>query len=529
MERKYKKGVDRQQFMLLPPSVEDYVTEDNPVRAIDVYVDSLSLSDSGFQHALGNLKAGQPSYAPGDLLKLYLYGYLNRVRSSRRLETETLRNLEVIWLLKGLRPSYKTIADFRKKNPEALKRVNRNFVMLCKELQLFGGEFVGVDGAFFRGDASKASISTEKRLKKNLERLDGDIEKYLSELENSDRQEDVSMTETVDLQKKLKQLKERRQTLQNKSEELKKSGETQVSLTDPDARLLTKTGQSVAGYNVQIAVDEKNKLLVLAEVTNEGNDSRLLAPIALKSKAILETESLEVAADAGYYQQEGIKECIDGGIVPYVPIPNKSAVTIKQGRFLREAFLFELEKNRYKCPADKYLTVSGTQKKRAKIMVKYASRAAVCRQCSLRENCLPPKTPYRQINRWEHEEVIEDHRQRMLLHRKTAMIRRASLAEHPFGTLKQWCGWTHFLVRGKRKVSGEMSLLMLCYNFKRVLSIVGLEIFRKICERKMELPVYLRFFYDFIYFKSIFSRYLSYASKNLRVISEKTSLQEFEM
>ncbi len=298
---RYKQGQNREEELVLPKKLEDYVAEDNPARAIDVYVDSLDLAALDFQNTKPKETdlGGQPPYPPSALLKLYLYGYLNRIRSSRRLEQECHRNLEVIWLLQELKPTYKTIADFRKNNLKALKAVNRDFVMLCKQLGLYGAQLVHIDGSFFRGNASKNSTYTKTRLQKLLKKIDTDIETYLTELSETDKEKLAKPLKVADLQVKLKDLQQHRQTYQDYLERIEDGDETQVSVTDEDARLLKKNDQQLAGYNVQTAVDDKHKLLVTAEATSDGNDMQQLAPVATSAQKTLETNSLEITADKG--------------------------------------------------------------------------------------------------------------------------------------------------------------------------------------------------------------------------------------
>lgn len=482
MSRRYKTGMNRDQGMLLPPSVEAYVGPDNPVRAIDAYVESLDLKRLGFQNADGGLTAGQPAYAPQALLKLYLYGYLMRVRSSRLLERETRRNLEVMWLLAGLQPSYKTIADFRKANAQALKATNRDFVLLCRELDLYGAELVAIDGSFFRGNVAKESIYTQQRLQKLLTRIEAHIDAYLQALEKADAMTPGGVGEAPPLAAKLAELKARQAHYQRKLAHLKAAGETQSAEVDPDARLLKKSGQTVAGYNVQIAADAKHKLLVHCEVTADGNDTGQLAPMAQHAKAVLAVATLEAAADTGYYNQTQIKACLDAGITPYVPVPDREGAG--GTRLPRGAFTFAAEANRYRCPAGHALRFRRIVEQDGKRMLNYVSEPGTCADCPARPRCLPPKTPYREIYRWEHEALMDAHRLRMEQAGDAYMKQRCGIAEHPFGTLKRWCGWLHFLVRGKAKVGGEMSLLMLCYNFKRVLSILGIDRFREVLKRR---------------------------------------------
>lgn len=483
--RRYKAGLDRRQSMLLPPRVDDYVSEGNLTRAIDAYVDGCDLAALGFNRlAAPQNDAGQPAYAPADLLKLYLYGYLHRIRSSRRLEQETRRNLEVIWLLGGLTPSYKTVSDFRKDNAPALKATNRDFVLLCKSLDLYGGERVAIDGTFVHGDASKASIVTAEQLAKQAQRIEQDIANYLTELDQADQQNDALPREDAALQEKLARLQERQAQCQADLERLAASGQTQWSRTDPDARLLNKGNGTVAGYNVQIAVDDRHKLLVCCAVTQDGNDTGQLAPRVCQAKEVLGVEALTVEADSGYYNHAQIQACEEAGITPYVAIPDKSRPVREEGRFAREDFRYEEQTDRYHCPGGQTLTAQGQQTKRGQRFTRYASQAGACRDCPLKEQCLPAKTPYRQIFRWEHEAVVERHRARMEAGGREHMRSRASLAEHPFGTLKLWFGWTHFLVRGLKKVSGEMNLMMLCYNLRRVINHFGVEAFRRHCAQR---------------------------------------------
>lgn len=479
--RRYKTGQCRLQESLLPPRLDDYVDQGNHVRAIDAYVDSLDLAHLGFLHAAGSAtQAGQPAYDPADLLKLYMYGYTNKVRSSRCLERETRRNLEVIWLLGGLAPSYKTIADFRKHNARALVRVNREFTLLCRELALFGGHTVGIDGSFFRANASKSSIHTQDKLKKQVASLEQDIEAWHTELDQNDRQDSrpdtPATTEDPSLTTKLEAMQEKLAAKQEQLQTLEASGDKQISTTDPDARRLTKRGQSVSGYNVQIAVDDEHKLIAASEVTNEGNDSHQLAPMAERAKEALDVESLTALSDAGYYESDQLKQCEDNGVTAYVAIPNTAKRFDQNGRFSRQAFTYDAERDVYLCPRGQLLSRTGGQALiNQKHYHRYRSSARTCAECPLREQCLSDKGTFREIYRWEHEEVLDRHRQRMEADQEDRMRQRSALAEHPFGTLKCRSGWTHFLVRSFKKVRGEWNLMALCYNFSRVISILGMD------------------------------------------------------
>lgn len=482
--RNFKTGVSREQPSFLPPRVEDYVGRDNPVRAIDAYVDALDFEKLGFRHPGSGGGAGQPPYHPGDLLKLYLYGYLHRVRSSRGLEGEARRNLELIWLLGGLAPGYRTIAGFRKDNWAALKAANRDFVLLARELNLVGGELVAIDGAFFDGNASKGSIKTRRKLAERLAEIEGEIEAYGAALEANDTAEamrppagqDGGGREGEDIAQKVAALMAKRTKVQADLARLEASGETQLSRTDADARLLSKNGQVVAGYNVQIAVDDKHKLIVASDVVNDGNDTGQLHKMAKAAKEELGAETLTALADTGYYNGNALKACEEDGIVAYVPQAKRTARLEAQGRISHEEFVYDAEANVYRCPAGQPLTPTDGRKTNTggRIEIRYVSRKSDCDACALRLRCLSAKTPTRTIQRWEHEDVLDRHRARMK-DAEPQMRRRAELAEHPFGTLKCRAGYRHFLVRGFDKVHGEWSLMALSYNFSRVLNILGLD------------------------------------------------------
>lgn len=479
----FKPGVSRDQPSFLPPRIEDYVARNNPVRAIDAYVDAVDLERAGFRRPGSDGGRGQPPYDPKDLLKLYIYGYTHRIRSSRRLEREVTRNLELMWLLKRIEPGYRTIANFRKENWTALKVLCRDFVLMMRELGLVGGECVAIDGAFFDGNASKGSITTRKKLAERLAALERDIEAYGATLEANDQAEavpspaerDGGRGSGEDVAQKVATLMEKRAKMQAELAQLDASGETQLSRTDPDARRLSKSGQAVAGYNVQIAVDDKHKLIVASAVVNDGNDSGQLYTMAKSAKEELGVETLTALADTGYYNGSALKDCEENGIVAYVPQAQRSERLAAQGRLSHEEFIYDAAADAYRCPAGALLRPSKGRKVNAgRIEIRYTSRKADCDACPLRSRCLSAKTPTRSIQRWEHEAVLDRHRARMT-GAEAQMRRRAELAEHPFGTLKCRAGYRHFLVRGFDKVRGEWSLMALCYNFSRVLSIVGLD------------------------------------------------------
>jgi len=486
--RMFKTGESREQPSLLPPRIEDYVGPNNPVRAIESFACALDLAKLGFHHAdRGAKEEGQPPYDPADLLKLYLYGYINQVRSSRRLEREACRNLELIWLLKNLKPGYRTIANFRKENWEALKAANRNFVLLMRQLGLVGGAVVAIDGSFFHGDASKASIFTRKRLGEQIAKLDQEIEAYRKSLEDNDVAEAKDPADgpgnggggdDSDIGAKVAALMSKRSRAQADFDRLEENGETQLSLTDPDARLLVKNGQGIAGYNVQLAVDDKHKLIVASEVVNDSSDVGQLYAMASAAKDALGAKTLQALADEGYYSSLELRACEDDGIVAYVPVPEGNRWIEKQGRYSRKNFSYDSNADVYRCPADELLhPMKGSwQNNSGRIEIRYAASKATCQACRVRESCLSPKASRRTVSRWEHEDVLERHQARMLTAGEL-MRRRSGIVEHPFGTIKCRAGYRHFLLRGFNKVRGEWSLMALCYNFTRVLNILGFEHF----------------------------------------------------
>jgi transposase len=491
--RTFKTGISRDQLSFLPPRVEDYVAGDNPVRVIEAFVAALDLAKLGFRHVGSSGGAGQPPYDPGDLLKLYLYGYLNRIRSSRSLEREATRNLELIWLMKHLVPGYRTIAKFRQENWKALKGVNREFVLMLRELGLVGGKVVAIDGAFFDGNASKASIKTQRRLAKRLAEIEQEIEAYGAALEANDSAEaerppagrDDGGDGGGDVAQKVAALMAKRATLKADLALLEASGQAQLSRTDADARLLAKNGQVVAGYNVQIAVDDKHKLIAASEVVNDGNDTGQLYDMAKAAKEELGIETLTALADTGYYNGAALKNCEENGIVAYVPQAKRTARLKAQDRISHEEFAYDTEANVYRCPAGKLLSPTDGRKTNGnRIEIRYVSRKSDCAACALRSRCLSAKTPTRTVYRWEHEAVLDRHRARMQA-ADAQMRRRAELVEHPFGTLKCRAGYRHFLVRGFDKVRGEWSLMALCYNFSRVLSILGIDSFMAYLARRL--------------------------------------------
>jgi transposase len=451
-------------------------------------VKALDLAKLGFRHAKRGVGAGQPPYDPSDLLKLYLYGYINRIRSSRRLEREAGRNLELIWLLRNLKPGYRTIANFRKENWAALKAANRSFVLLMRELDLIGSTLVAIDGALFHGNASKGSIFTKGKLAKQIAELDREIDAYGKSLDANDTEEarqqsggpeDGSKGDGGDVGEKMKELMARRERAQADLKELETSDKGQVSKTDPDARLLSKGDQTIAGYNVQSVVDDKHMLIVGSEVINRS-DAGHLHVMAKAVKDALDVKALQVLADEGYYNSEDLKACEDDGIAAYVPIHEGNRKLEKQGRFPRKDFSYDASADVYRCPAGELLhpTKKPWTNASGRVEVRYLSSRMSCDACPMRARCIAPEAKIRSVSRWEHEDVLDRHRARMASEDTSQLMRRRSaIVEHPFGTLKCRAGYQHFLVRGFDKVRGEWSLMALCYNFTRVLNILGFDRF----------------------------------------------------
>ena len=486
-ERRYQEVRPRSQVMLLPACLDDYVSEHNPVRAIDAFVGTLDLEALGFQNTEEHCGAGQPAYDPALLLKLYLYGYQHRVRSSRRLEMETRRNLEVIWLCQGATPSYKTIADFRKDNLSALRAANREFIILCRELSLLGGSRVAIDGTFLKADANRYSIHSKTTLEKDLKRLNEKIAEYHRQLDEADAgsEDGADGGEDPELAAKIEALVKKQKHKRALQERLQTSGDSQISEVDPDARLLKKDSKVVGGYNCQIAVDDKHSLIVAEDVVQDGGDSGQLEPMMTKASEAMDSEGLIGLADAGYYSGEQLKDCEDKGLDVYVSIPKHRPPTVTDTgkRFIKDDFRYDAKGDLYVCPAGHQLVRTGSTFTKGKLFFRYFSKASVCRNCALKDQCLPKSKPRRQIDRWEHEDAMDRHREKMRAG-SPVMRGRGAIVEHPFGTLKRWAGMDHFLMRGLTKCRGEFSLMTLGYNFKRVVNELGADAFREYCAQK---------------------------------------------
>jgi transposase len=465
----HRTGLDRSQTLLFPERLEDYIAADNPVRFLDAFVAQQDL------HALGFAKArcaatGCPPYPPAALLKLYLYGYLHRVRSSRRLERECHCNVEVIWLLGKLAPDHKTIADFRKDNLKPLQAVARQFTVLCRKLELFGGELLAIDGSKFAAVNSRDQNYNEAKLQELIARADARLAEYLQQLDAADTAEAATApapTKT-ELQAKIAALQEKQDWHKELLAQLD-ADQKQISLTDADARKMPTAHGSVVGYNAQLAVDAKHKLIAAAEVTNDVTDLRQLADVALSAQENLEIQKAAVLADTGYYSAAEVSRCLDAGLTPYVPKADTSANTAR-GLYGKSQFRYDDQKDVYVCPAGKELNYRFSTYELGRELKYY--RAKECKHCALRNQCTRNKSN-RTITREANEQLMEAMAQRLKDQPEKYKLRK-QLAEHPFGTIKRTLGYTHFLLKGLEKVRTEWSLTTLTYNLKRVLNLVSL-------------------------------------------------------
>ena len=452
---------------MLPESLDDYVSDTNPVRVVDVFVDELDLVSLGFESATP-ADTGRPAYHPAILLKLYIYGSLNRIQSSRRLERETQRNVELMWLTGRLMPDFKTIANFRKDNSKATRGVCRQFVVLCQQLGLFGENLVAIDGSKFKAVNNRDRNFTSAKLKRRMEEIESSINRYLTALDAADQEEPKSpQPKVVRLEERIAKLKAQMKELQAIEIQLNESPDKQVSLTDPDARSMMTRGTGIVGYNVQTAVDTQHHLIVAHEVTNVGSDRDQLSAMAKQAQEAMASETLSVVADRGYFKSEEILACQDANIITYVPKPMTSAAKA-DGRFNNDAFIYDAAKNEYTCPAGEALIWRFSSIEKGMKLHRYWS--SKCQGCTLKLQCTPSKQ--RRVRRWEHEAVLEEMQNRLSNAPEMMRVRKRTV-EHPFGTLKQWMGATHFLTRRLPGVSAEMSLNVLAYNLKRVMNILG--------------------------------------------------------
>ena len=461
--------MDRSQTLLFPEALDDYVATDNPVRFLDAFVGSLDLPALGFAKARC-ANTGRPPYDPAALLKLYLYGYLHRVRSSRGLEAECQRNVEVIWLVGKLAPDHKTIADFRTDNLQPLKAVSRQFTLLCRKLELFGGQLLAIDGSKFRAVNARDQNFSAGKLQELIAHTDARLAEYFQALDATDAATpQAAPLDRAALEQKIAALREKRDWHEELLAQLD-AEQKQISVTDPDTRRMPAAQGNVVGYNAQVAVDAKHKLIAADEVTNEVNDYGQLAEVALEAKANLGLLQAEVVADKGYYNAAEVSRCVAAGLTPFIPKADTSANT-KQGLFGKSKFTYDVAKDVYVCPGQAELTYRFSTYELGRGLRYY--RASGCQHCALKKQCTRNKSN-RTITREDNEALMEAMAERLRQQPEKFKLRK-TLAEHPFGTIKRWMGYTHFLLKGLAKVRCEWSLTTLAYNLKRVLNLVSFE------------------------------------------------------
>jgi transposase len=469
---RFIEGEPRSQSALFPERLEDWIAEDNPVRAVDAFVEELDLAQLGFERA-EPADTGRPAYHPGDLLKIYIYGYLNRIPSSRRLEREAQRNVELMWLTGRLAPDFKTIADFRRDNGEAIRKVCRAFVELSRQLGLFGDAVVAIDGSKFKAVNNRDKNFTPHKLKARMQQLEESIARYLNDLDRADREPaSVPAARVSQLKEKIAKVKEQVRKLRRIEQQLQAAPDHQVSLTDPDARSMATSGRGtgMVGYNVQAAVDTEHHIIVAHEVTNVGHDRSQLTGISKLARDAISAERLTVLADRGYFDGEEILKCSEERITTLVPKPITSN-SRADGRFDKRDFIYISERDEYRCPAGERAIWRMTTVENGRKMHRYWPSA--CPRCMIKSRCTP--SDYRRIARWEHEQVLDDMQHRLDRTPQASRLRRQTV-EHPFGTLKAWMGSTHFLMKTLPRVRTEMSLQVLAYNLKRALNIFGTQV-----------------------------------------------------
>jgi transposase len=466
--KRFIEGEDRSQVTLLPACLDDYVEAENPVRVVEVFVDGLDLGELGFV-GVAPAATGRPAYHPAVLLKLYIYGYLNRVQSSRRLEREAQRNVELMWLTGRLRPDFKTIANFRKDNGPAIRKVCRQFIVLCRRLNLFSEAIVAIDGSKFKAVNNRDKNFTPAKMQRRLAQIEESIARYLVDMDTADRAEpEVAELKKGRLQEKIVALKEQMQRLKVLEARMLASPDRQLSLTDPDARSMKSRDGGIVGYNVQTAVDAKNHLIVAHEVTNVGSDRGHLTTMADQARAAIGSEELSVVADRGYFSGDEILACDQAGMIPLVPKPLNSN-SKADGRFGKPDFIYIASDDEYRCPAGQRLIKRFTTVEAGMTLDIYWSSA--CPRCPIKAQCTTG--PQGRVRRWVHEAVIDAMQERLDRNPEMMRVRRQTV-EHPFGTIKFWMGATHFLMKTLARVRTEMSLHVLAYNFKRVMQLLGI-------------------------------------------------------
>jgi transposase len=468
--KRFIEGENRYQSTLFPESLEDYIAEDNAIRIVDAFINKLNLKDLGFSGAEPS-DTGRPGYQPATMLKIYIYGYLNRIHSSRRLERESHRNVELIWLTGRLMPCFKSISDFRKDNRQAIRRVCLEFVGVCRELELFSATLVAIDGSKFKAVNSRDKNFTRRSVKIRIKKTQANIDRYLAKLDAVDKEEpEIAAVTAAELKQKIASMEAKMDELKDYETEVEAHPDQQVSVTDPDSRSMKKAGGgSIVGYNVQTAVDSKHHLIAVHEVTNATSDRSQLSSMAGKASEALDAKDLMVLADPGYYSGEEIVDCYEAGITALVPKVDTSGKRTK-GQYARSDFIYDAEKDEYVCPAKERMTYRFTTEENGKQLRAYWTNQ--CGSCVLKAKCTTGKE--RRIKRWEKEHILEK-ADALLKKNPDAMRQRKRLVEHPYGTIKHWMGSTHFLMKRLPNVQAEMSLHVLAYNLRRAINVLGTE------------------------------------------------------
>lgn len=463
-------GVDPGQQILFPPTVDEYVSGNNPVRFLAAFVDSLDFDALGFGRSKP-AATGRPGYAPRDLLALYIYGYLYKLRSSRVLERECERNVELMWLLRKLTPDFKTIADFRRDNGPAIRKACREFTLLCKKLDLFGAELIAIDGSKFLAVNSRERNFSQEKLRKVIQQIDERVAKYLERLNSADAEGASAARDDQRLAEKIAFMSDRLAEARVLLGYMEEKEMSEISLTDPESRRMKSGAATEVCYNAQIAVDAKHHMIVVDEVTNDATDKEWLAPIAIESQNVLDGAALDVVADRGYSSTSQIKTCVEQQITPYVPRPHTSA-NEKHGLFTKENFRYDAATDTYTCPADQTLRFRGQTQEQGRPVRYYVTTA--CSTCPLRDRCTRTKRGGRRITRHADEAYLEQSQQRVREHPEM-MLSRKRTVEHVFGTMKRWFDARHFLMRGLHNVKTEFSLTALAYNLRRALNLRSVE------------------------------------------------------
>jgi len=466
----YIEGTDRGQTTLFPDRLEDWVGEDNPVRVVDLFVDEIDLAGIGFGRT-APAQTGRPGYRPSTLLKLFIYGYLNRVPSSRALEREAGRNVEVMWLTGRLAPDHKTIADFRRDNGSAIRKTCAQFVELCRRIGVLKGDCVAIDGSKFKAVNNRDKNFTKGKIASRIAHLEASIERYLKEMVRIDRQEagEARAEKIANLAQRSDRIRQEIQRLQGLNEALKDAPDNQISLTDPDSRSMATSakGSGFVGYNGQAAVDTETHLIVTHDVINSGHDRDQLSPIAKGAKSALGRDEISAVADKGYFSGREILACHEEGITTTLPRPETSG-NRKKGMYVKADFAYDADADVYRCPAGETLTSRYTTEEGGLVVRRYWTN--VCQTCTVKARCTTGKE--RRITRWEHEHLVDDMRERMSRDPALMGLRRSTV-EHPFGTIKAWMGATHFRMRTLKNVRTEMAFHVLAYNIKRVINMLG--------------------------------------------------------